>query len=141
MKIDSNYYHKDDLVWEWECKNRRVVHYISLLASFIATVFMSRCSIVSSSVVYKVGTEKPIYFYVVLLMLGVVAIGCGTIINSKLEYIQALSINNEDYEKFIKAMKTTYFDKLVIFAVYLAVYSAIGFGLVVIDELIRGAVI
>ena len=139
MKIDSNYYHKDDLIWKWESKNRRIIHYISLLASFIATAFMSRCSIVSSGIVYRVGTEKPGYFYVVLLLLGVVAIGCDNIIDGRLEYIQTLSINNEDYERFIKAMKTTYLDKIVVFIVYLIVYTIIGFGLIVVDELIKGA--
>lgn len=139
MRVDSNYYHKDDLMWKWECKNRRIVHYISLLASFIATAFFSRVSIVSNKMIYKVGTAKPAYFYIVLLVLGVIAIGCDTILNGRLEYLHAMSINNEDYGRFIKALKTTYFDKVVVFVLYLFTYSVIGFVLTVVDELIKTA--
>lgn len=139
MRVDSNYYHKDDLMWKWECKNRRIIHYISLLASFIATAFFSRVSIVSNKMIYKVGTAKPAYFYIVLLVLGVIAIGCDTILNGRLEYLHAMSINNEDYGRFIKALKTTYFDKVVIFVLYLFTYSVIGFVLTVVDELIKTA--
>ena len=139
MRVDSNYYHKDDLMWKWECKNRRIIHYISLLASFIATAFFSRVSIVSNKMIYKVGTAKPAYFYIVLLVLGVIAIGCDTILNGRLEYLHAMSINNEDYGRFIKALKTTYFDKVVVFVLYLFTYSVIGFVLTVVDELIKTA--
>lgn len=139
MRVDSNYYHKDDLMWKWECKNRRIIHYISLLASFIATAFFSRVSIVSNKMIYKVGTAKPAYFYIVLLVLGVIAIGCDTILNGRIEYLQAMSINNEDYGRFIKALKTTYFDKVVVFVLYLFTYSVIGFVLTVVDELIKTA--
>lgn len=139
MRVDSNYYHKDDLMWKWECKNRRIIHYISLLASFIATAFFSRVSIVSNKMIYRVGTVKPAYFYIVLLVLGVIAIGCDTILNGRIEYLQAMSINNEDYGRFIKALKTTYFDKVVVFVLYLFTYSVIGFVLTVVDELIKTA--
>lgn len=139
MKVDSNYYHKDDLMWKWECKNRRIIHYISLLASFIATAFFSRVSIMSNKMIYKVGTAKPAYFYIVLLVLGVIAIGCDTILNGRIEYLQAMSINNEDYGRFVRALKTTYFDKVVVFVVYLFTYSVIGFVLIVADELIKTA--
>ena len=139
MRVDSNYYHKDDLMWKWECKNRRIIHYISLLASFISTAFFSRVSIVSNKMIYRVGTAKPAYFYIVLLVLGVIAIGCDTILNGRIEYLQAMSINNEDYGRFIKALKTTYFDKVVVFVLYLFTYSVIGFVLTVVDELIKTA--
>lgn len=139
MRVDSNYYHKDDLMWKWECKNRRIIHYISLLASFMATAFFSRVSIVSNKMIYKVGTAKPAYFYIVLLVLGVIAIGCDTILNGRIEYLHAMSINNEDYGRFIKALKTTYFDKVVVFVLYLFTYSVIGFVLTVVDELIKTA--
>lgn len=139
MRVDSNYYHKDDLMWKWECKNRRIIHYISLLASFIATAFFSRVSIVSNKMIYKVGTAKPVYFYIVLLVLGVIAIGCDTILNGRIEYLHVMSINNEDYGRFIKALKTTYFDKVVVFVLYLFTYSVIGFVLTVVDELIKTA--
>lgn len=140
MKVDSNYYHKDDLMWKWETKNRRIIHYISLLASFIAAAFTSRCSIQPSGIVYKVGTEKPAYFYIVLLVLGVIAIGCDTILNGRIEYIHAMSINNEDYGRFIKALKTTYVDKVVLFFIYLIAYAIVGFTMMYLHFIVERAV-
>ena len=140
MKV-TNYYPKVSLIHDWERKNKIIITAISIIAVLVSIFILSRLKSVSDVGHYVVGSVKPIHFYFILFILSLTAIGKDVVLRDKIDYLNALSINNKDYDKFIKALKTTYIDKIVLFFIYVVLYTIIGFIAMYLNLLMERSVI
>ena len=132
MILTTNYYSKDEHINSWKYRNRIIYTLISVLAVFVAIILIKKTiDISNSSTLIMAFEEKSKYFYVIMNIIGFLAIGSSNIIKNRLSYIRAMSINNTDISRFFKAIKITYLDKLVVFCIYLIVYYVIGFILII----------
>lgn len=127
MKV-TNYYPKVSLVHDWERKNKIIITAISIIAVLVSIFILSKLRVVSDIRHYVVGSIKPMHFYFILFILSLTAIGKNVILKDRVDYLNTLSINNKDYDKFVKALKITYLDKIVIFFIYVIIYTIIGFA-------------
>lgn len=140
MKV-TNYYPKVSLVHDWERKNKIIITVISIIAVLVSIFILSKLRVVSDIRHYVVGSIKPIHFYFILFILSLTAIGKNVILKDRVEYLNTLSINNKDYDKFVKALKTTYLDKIVIFFIYVIIYTIIGFAGMYLNLVVERSVI
>lgn len=140
MKV-TNYYPKVSLVHDWERKNKIIITAISIIAVLVSIFILSKLRVVSDVRHYVVGSIKPMHFYFILFILSLTAIGKNVILKDRVEYLNTLSINNKDYDKFIKALKITYLDKIVIFFIYVIVYTIIGFAGMYLNLVVERSVI
>ena len=140
MKV-TNYYPKVSLVHDWERKNKIIITAISIIAVLVSIFILSKLKVVSDIRHYVVGSIKPIHFYFILFILSLTAIGKNVILKDRVEYLNTLSINNKDYDKFVKALKITYLDKIVIFFIYVIVYTIIGFAGMYLNLVVERSVI
>lgn len=140
MKV-TNYYPKVSLVHDWERKNKIIITAISIIAVLVSIFILTRLKVVSDIRHYVVGLIKPVHFYFILFILSLTAIGKNVILKDRVEYLNALSINNKDYDKFIKALKITYLDKIVIFFIYVIIYTVIGFAGMYLNLVVERSVI
>ena len=140
MKV-TNYYPKVSLVHDWERKNKIIITAISIIAVLVSIFILSKLRVVSDIRHYIVGSIRPIHFYFILFILSLTAIGKNVIIKDRVEYLNTLSINNKDYDKFVKALKITYLDKIVIFFIYVIVYTIIGFAGMYLNLVVERSVI
>ena len=140
MKV-TNYYPKVSLVHDWECKNKIIITAISIIAVLVSIFILSKLRVVSDIRHYVVGSIKPMHFYFILFILSLTAIGKNVILKDRVEYLNTLSINNKDYDKFIKALKITYLDKIVLFFLYVIIYTIIGFAGMYLNLVVERSVI
>lgn len=134
MIICTNHYSKDEHINSWKYRNRIIYTLISVLAVFVAIFLIKKTiDISNSSTLIMAFEEKGKYFYVIMNIIGFLAIGSSNLIKNRLSYIRAMSINNSDISRFFKAIKITYLDKLVVFCIYLIVYYVIGFILIIVN--------
>ena len=142
MILNTNYYSKDEHIEYWRYKNRAIYTFISVLAVFVAIVLIKKTiDISNSNTLIMAFEEKGKYFYVIMIVIGFLAIGSNNLIKNRLGYIKAMSINNSDIGKFLKAIKITYLDKLVVFCIYLVIYYVIGFILIIVNMYLDNALI
>lgn len=140
MKV-INHYPKVSLVHDWERKNKIIITAISIIAVLVSIFILSKLKVVSDIRHYVVGSITPIHFYFILFILSLAAIGKNVILKDRVDYLNTLSINNKDYDKFIKALKITYLDKIVIFFIYVIVYTIIGFAGMYLNLVVERSVI
>ena len=140
MKV-TNYYPKVSLVHDWERKNKIIITAISIIAVLVSIFILTKLRVVSDIRHYVVGSIKPMHFYFILFILSLTAIGKNVILKDRVEYLNTLSINNKDYDKFVKALKITYLDKIVIFFIYVIVYTIIGFAGMYLNLVVERSVI
>ena len=140
MKV-TNYYPKVSLVHDWERKNKIIITAISIIAVLVSIFILTKLKVVSDIRHYVVGSIKPMHFYFILFILSLTAIGKNVILKDRVEYLNTLSINNKDYDKFIKALKITYLDKIVLFFIYVIVYTIIGFAGMYLNLVVERSVI
>ena len=140
MKV-TNYYPKVSLVHDWERKNKIIITAISIIAVLVSIFILTKLRVVSDIRHYVVGSIKPMHFYFILFILSLTAIGKNVILKDRVEYLNTLSINNKDYDKFIKALKITYLDKIVIFFIYVTIYTIIGFAGMYLNLVVERSVI
>lgn len=140
MKV-TNYYPKVSLVHDWERKNKIIITAISIIAVLVSIFILSKLRVVSDIRHYVVGSIKPMHFYFILFILSLTAIGKNVIIKDRVDYLNALSINNKDYDKFVKSLKITYLDKIVLFFIYVIVYTIIGFAGMYLNLVVERSVI
>ncbi len=140
MKV-TNYYPKVSLVHDWECKNKIIITAISIIAVLVSIFILSKLRVVSDIRHYVVGSIKPMHFYFILFILSLTAIGKNVILKDRVDYLNTLSINNKDYDKFVKALKITYLDKIVIFFIYVIIYTIIGFAGMYLNLVVERSVI
>lgn len=140
MKV-TNYYPKVSLIHDWERKNKIIITAISIIAVLVSIFILTKLKVVSDVRHYVVGSIKPIHFYFILFILSLTAIGKNVILKDRVEYLNALSINNKDYDKFVKALKITYLDKIVLFFIYVIVYTIIGFAGMYLNLVVERSVI
>lgn len=140
MKV-TNYYPKVSLVHDWERKNKIIITAISIIAVLVSIFILTKLRVVSDIRHYVVGSIKPIHFYFILFILSLTAIGKNVILKDRVEYLNTLSINNKDYDKFVKALKITYLDKIVIFFIYVIIYTIIGFAGMYLNLVVERSVI
>lgn len=140
MKV-TNYYPKVSLVHDWERKNKIIITAISIIAVLVSIFILTKLRVVSDIRHYVVGSIKPIHFYFILFILSLTAIGKNVILKDRVDYLNTLSINNKDYDKFIKALKITYLDKIVIFFIYVIIYTVIGFAGMYLNLVVERSVI
>ena len=140
MKV-TNYYPKVSLIHDWERKNKIIITAISIIAVLVSIFILSKLKVVSDIRHYVVGSITPIHFYFILFILSLAAIGKNAILKDRIDYLNALSINNKDYDKFIKALKITYLDKIVLFFIYVIVYTIIGFAGMYLNLVVERSVI
>lgn len=140
MKV-TNYYPKVSLVHDWERKNKIIITAISIIAVLVSIFILTKLRVVSDVRHYVVGSIKPMHFYFILFILSLTAIGKNVILKDRVEYLNTLSINNKDYDKFVKALKITYLDKIVIFFIYVIVYTIIGFAGMYLNLVVERSVI
>lgn len=140
MKV-TNYYPKVSLVHDWERKNKIIITAISIIAVLVSIFILSKLRVVSDIRHYVVGSIKPVHFYFILFILSLTAIGKNVILKDRVEYLNTLSINNKDYDKFVKALKITYLDKIVIFFIYVIIYTIIGFAGMYLNLVVERSVI
>ena len=130
MIVSTNYYSKDEHIEYWRYKNRAIYTFISVLAVFVAIILIKKTiDISNSSTLIMAFEEKGKYFYVIMNIIGFLAIGSSNLIKNRLSYIRAMSINR------------TYLDKLVVFCIYLVVYYVIGFILIIVNMYLDNALI
>nr|DAR75057.1 MAG TPA: hypothetical protein [Caudoviricetes sp.] len=142
MIICTNHYSKEEHINSWKYRNRIIYTLISVLAVFVAIILIKKTiDISNSSTLIMAFEEKSKYFYVIMNIIGFLAIGSSNIIKNRLSYIRAMSINNSDIDRFFKAIKITYLDKLVVFCIYLAIYYVIGFILIIVNMYLDNALI
>ena len=142
MILNTNYYSKDEHIEYWRHKNRAIYTFISVLAVFVAIILIKKTiDISNSSTLIMAFEEKGKYFYIIMNVIGFLAIGSGSLIKNRLSYIRAMSINNTDISRFFKAIKITYLDKLVVFCIYLVIYYVIGFILIIANMYLDNALI
>lgn len=137
----TNYYPKVSLVHDWERKNKIIITAISIIAVLVSIFILTKLRVVSDIRHYVVGSIKPMHFYFILFILSLTAIGKNVIVKDRVEYLNTLSINNKDYDKFIKALKITYLDKIVIFFIYVIIYTIIGFAGMYLNLVVERSVI
>ena len=101
MKV-TNYYPKVSLVHDWERKNKIIITAISIIAVLVSIFILTKLRVVSDIRHYVVGSIKPIHFYFILFILSLTAIGKNVILKDRVDYLNTLSINNKDYDKFVK---------------------------------------
>lgn len=140
MKV-TNYYPKVSLVHDWERKNKIIITAISIIAVLVSIFILTKLRVVSDIRHYVVGSIKPIHFYFILFILSLTAIGKNVILKDRVDYLNTLSVNNKDYDKFVKALKITYLDKIVIFFIYVIVYTIIGFAGMYLNLVVERSVI
>jgi hypothetical protein len=140
MKV-TNYYPKVSLVHDWERKNKIIITAISIIAVLVSIFILTKLRVVSDIRHYVVGSIKPVHFYFILFILSLTAIGKNVILKDRVDYLNTLSINNKDYDKFVKALKITYLDKIVIFFIYVIVYTIIGFAGMYLNLVVERSVI
>lgn len=140
MKV-TNYYPKVSLVHDWERKNKIIITAISIIAVLVSIFILTKLRVVSDVRHYVVGSIKPMHFYFILFILSLTAIGKNVILKDRVDYLNTLSINNKDYDKFVKALKITYLDKIVIFFIYVIVYTIIGFAGMYLNLVVERSVI
>lgn len=140
MKV-TNYYPKVSLVHDWERKNKIIITAISIIAVLVSIFILTKLRVVSDIRHYIVGSIKPVHFYFILFILSLTAIGKNVILKDRVDYLNTLSINNKDYDKFVKALKITYLDKIVIFFIYVIVYTIIGFAGMYLNLVVERSVI
>ena len=140
MKV-TNYYPKVSLVHDWERKNKIIITAISIIAVLVSIFILTKLKVVSDVRHYVVGSIKPMHFYFILFILSLTAIGKNVILKDRVEYLNTLSINNKDYDKFVKALKITYLDKIVIFFIYVIVYTIIGFAGMYLNLVVERSVV
>jgi len=140
MKV-TNYYPKVSLVHGWERKNKIIITAISIIAVLVSIFILTKLRVVSDIRHYVVGSIKPVHFYFILFILSLTAIGKNVILKDRVDYLNTLSINNKDYDKFVKALKITYLDKIVIFFIYVIVYTIIGFAGMYLNLVVERSVI
>ena len=140
MKV-TNYYPKVSLVHDWERKNKIIITAISIIAVLVSIFILSKLRVVSDIRHYVVGSIKPIHFYFILFVLSLTAVGKNVILKDRVDYLNALSINNKDYDKFVKALKITYLDKIVLFFIYVIIYTVIGFAGMYLNLVVERSVI
>ena len=140
MKV-TNYYPKVSLVHDWERKNKIIITAISIIAVLVSIFILTKLRVVSDIRHYVVGSIKPVHFYFILFILSLTAIGKNVILKDRVEYLNTLSINNKDYDKFVKALKITYLDKIVIFFIYVIIYTIIGFAGMYLNLVVERSVI
>lgn len=140
MKV-TNYYPKVSLVHDWERKNKIIITAISIIAVLVSIFILSKLRVVSDIRHYVVGSIKPMHFYFILFILSLTAIGKNVILKDRVDYLNTLSINNKDYDKFVKALKITYLDKIVIFFIYVIIYTIIGFAGMYLNLVVERSVI
>lgn len=140
MKV-TNYYPKVSLVHDWERKNKIIITAISIIAVLVSIFILTKLKVVSDIRHYVVGSIKPMHFYFILFILSLTAIGKNVILKDRVDYLNTLSINNKDYDKFVKALKITYLDKIVIFFIYVIIYTVIGFAGMYLNLVVERSVI
>ena len=140
MKV-TNYYPKVSLVHDWERKNKIIITAISIIAVLVSIFILTKLKVVSDIRHYVVGSIKPMHFYFILFILSLTAIGKNVILKDRMDYLNTLSINNKDYDKFVKALKITYLDKIVIFFIYVIIYTIIGFAGMYLNLVVERSVI
>ena len=140
MKV-TNYYPKVSLVHDWERKNKIIITAISIIAVLVSIFILTKLKVVSDIRHYVVGSIKPVHFYFILFILSLTAIGKNVILKDRVDYLNTLSINNKDYDKFVKALKITYLDKIVIFFMYVIIYTIIGFAGMYLNLVVERSVI
>jgi len=140
MKV-TNYYPKVSLIHDWERKNKIIITAISIIAVLVSIFILTKLRVVSDIRHYVVGSIKPMHFYFILFILSLTAIGKNVILKDRVDYLNTLSINNKDYDKFVKALKITYLDKIVIFFIYVIVYTIIGFAGMYLNLVVERSVI
>lgn len=140
MKV-TNYYPKVSLIHDWERKNKIIITAISIIAVLVSIFILSKLRVVSDVRHYVVGSIKPMHFYFILFILSLTAIGKNVILKDRVDYLNTLSINNKDYDKFIKTLKITYLDKVVIFFIYVIIYTIIGFAGMYLNLVVERSVI
>lgn len=140
MKV-TNYYPKVSLIHDWERKNKIIITAISIIAVLVSIFILTKLKVVSDIRHYVVGSIKPMHFYFILFILSLTAIGKNVILKDRVDYLNTLSINNKDYDKFIKALKITYLDKIILFFIYVIIYTIIGFAGMYLNLVVERSVI
>lgn len=134
MNIDRSYSAKVERMEKWETRNKIVLHIISFIASIVAMFMFVDLRFENGISLVQLG--KPFNFYVLLFILGLLGVGSSEIVEVKLEYIKTMGINMTDYSEFNKAIRTTYFDKLIIFIGYVIAYYVIGYIILIVNMLL-----
>ena len=134
MNIDRSYSAKVERMEKWETRNKIALHIISFIASIVAMFMFVDLRFENGISLVQLG--KPFIFYALLFILGVLGVGSSEIVEIKLEYIKTMGINMTDYSEFNKAIRTTYFDKLIIFIGYVIAYYVIGYIILIVNMLL-----
>lgn len=134
MNIDRSYSAKVERMEKWETRNKIVLHIISFIASIVAMFMFVDLRFENGISFVQLG--KPFNFYALLFILGLLGVGSSEIVEAKLEYIKVMGVNTTDYSEFNKAIRTTYFDKLIIFIGYVIAYYVIGYIILIVNMLL-----
>lgn len=134
MNIDRSYSAKVERMEKWEARNKIVLHIISFIASIVAMFMFVDLRFENGMSLVQLG--KPFNFYALLFILGLLGVGSSEIVEAKLEYIKVMGVNTTDYSEFNKAIRTTYFDKLIIFIGYVIAYYVIGYIILIVNMLL-----
>ena len=119
----SNVYYKDELINRYRKHSVILYRFLTVFGCVIAILFIHLFKVdpysFDSSYIYK---STSIGIFISSLIVNFYKY----ILNSKIEYLKCLSINNQDKESFNKALEPTFIDKIMFLIGITLLYTIIA---------------